>query len=504
MRSTFLGFNTATSGLFAAQRALDVTGHNISNVNTPGYTRQRLIQAQSTPMPLTGRQGMLGTGVDSIAIKQLRDEFLDFRYRGEVNSLGYWEVKRDGLYFLEAIFNEPSDSGITTVLDEFFNSFQQLSKPENANSLSTRNLVRQNAITFANSINSMYNQMEKLVRDLNFDVVTTVEAINGYADQIAQLNEQIFRYEISGSAANDLRDQRNLLIDELSKLVNVEVVEIIDVNDSGNAGKKMVLQINGNPLVYHDRVKKLDASIKEKSSFFGDMGVDLELNIVKWSDGTTLNTSAIKGELKGLLDLRDGTEGNTKGVPYYIERLNHFVKVFAEEVNKVHSAGFGLNGKTGIMFFTANGMSTKEAEKPTSPQINAKNIGVSLDIEDLNNIAAASELDLIPGDGSNALNIANLRNNVGMFKEGKAEDFLTSLISNLGVDSLEAIRNASNQLVLTETVDTERQRISGVSTDEELANMVKFQHAYNASARMITTMDEMLDTIINRIGLVGR
>ena len=509
MRSTFSGFNTATSGLFAAQRALDITGHNISNVNTKGYTRQRLEQVAANPMSLPGGQGMLGTGVKTLAIKQLRNDFLDYKYRDEVNSQGHWEAKRDGLYFIESIMNEPSETGITTVIDELFASFQQLSKPENADNLTTRALVRQNAITFSNTVNHMYDQLENMVKDFNFDVVTTVTSINAYADQIARLNEQIFRYEVDGGNANDLRDQRNVLIDELSKQVSVEVVEVIDVNDhimgsNGNMGKKLVLQINGQPLVYHDKVNKLDAGTKEKSKFFEGIGVDLEINSIKWENGATLNTSSLKGELKALLDLRDGTIGNTKGVPYYIERLNHFVKVFAEEINSIHSQGYGLDGENGYFFFTANGVSSEVARDSSTPVITAKNIKIALDIEDLNKIAAASDKDLLPGDGSNALNMADVRNNLAMFKEGKPEDFLKSLIANLGVDTQEAIRNADNQLILTEMVDMERQRMSGVSQDEELSNMVKFQHAYNASARMITTIDEMLDVIINRVGLVGR
>lgn len=506
MRSTFLGFNTVRSGLYASQRSLDIIGHNIANVNTPGYTRQRLEQAASFPMSLPGGQGMLGTGVDTLAIKQMRNEFLDYKYRSEVNSLGYWETKSDGLSFLEAIMNEPSNTGITTVLDELFASLQELSKPENSNNLTTRALVRQNALTFTNSINHMYTQMENMVRDLNFDIATTVNSINSYADQIAILNEQIHRYEMGGSNANDLRDQRNLLIDELSKLVDIEVLEVTDINDkTGNVGKKMVLQINGQPLVYHDKANKLDASTQVKSDFFGEMGVDLLINQVKWANGSSLNISSLKGgELKALVELRDGTGGKTKGVPYYIEQLNRFTQVFAEEMNKIHSTGYGLNGETGYLFFTANGTSTEAAKTAGAPKINAKNIGVSLDLEDPNKIAAASDLSLLPGDGSNVLKMAELRGDLGMFKEGKPEDFLKSLISNLGVDSQEAIRNTRNQLVLVDLINTEKQSISGVSMDEELSNMVRFQHAYNASARMITTMDEMLDVIINRLGLVGR
>ncbi|SDJ91094.1 flagellar hook-associated protein FlgK [Natronincola ferrireducens] len=508
MRSTFLGFNTARSGLFAAQRALDITGHNIANVNTKGYTRQRLEQAQSNPMALPGGQGMLGTGVDTLAIKQLRNEFLDYKFRGENNALGYWEAKRDGLHFIESIFNEPSETGISTVMDELFSSFQELSKnPEN---LTTRSLVRQRAIAFTNTVNHMYNQLEKMAKDLNFDIQATVNSINGYAEQIGRLNEQIFRNEIDGGNANDLRDQRNLLIDELSKLVNVEVVEVLDVNDDvastkDHVGKKMVLQINGQPLVSHDKVYRLDATHKDASEFFEEeLDTTVFMNTIKWQNGSTLNTSGLKGELKALLDLRDGETGSTKGIPFYIGELNRFVEKFAQKVNDLHAQGYGLSGDTGNFFFTANGVSTQDMKDDDNLKITARNIKISLDIEDLNKIAASSSSDLLPGDASIALKMLELRHDSHMFTEGKPEDFIKSVISNLGVDTQAAIRNAFNQQVLTEQVDGERQRISGVSMDEELSRMVMFQHAYNASARMITTMDEMLDVVINRIGLVGR
>ncbi|AOY75642.1 flagellar hook-associated protein FlgK [Clostridium formicaceticum] len=507
MRSTFSGFNTARSGLFAAQRALDVVGHNIANVNTPGYTRQRVEQTASTPMAIAGGKGMLGTGVNTLAVKQLRNEFLDYKYRSEINSQGYWEVKRDGLSLIESIMNEPSDTGIATVMDELFSSFQELSKnPENQ---TTRSLVRQRAIAFTNSVNSTYNQLEKMATDLNFDIQTTVKTINTYAEQIAVLNEQIYRFELNGSNANDLRDQRNYLIDQLSKLVNVDVIEVSDGNynvasDQEHVGKKMVLQINGQSLVSHDRVYKLSAEEKQKSEFFDEMGADVHLNVVQWADGSKLNTKALQGELRALLDLRDGDSGANKGVPYYINELNRFVEVFAQEINDLHVEGYGLGGETGYLFFTANGVSTLDMQNPDAPKITAKNIKISLDIEDPNKIAASSSEDLLPGDGSIALKMLELRHKSSMFQEGKPEDFIKSLISNLGVDTQEAIRNAYNQYTLTEQVDIERQRISGVSTDEELSKMVMFQHAYNASARMMTTMDEMLETIISRVGLVGR
>ncbi|SCY86900.1 flagellar hook-associated protein FlgK [Alkaliphilus peptidifermentans] len=495
MRSTFTGFNTVRSGLFAAQRALDITGHNIANANTKGYSRQRLNQVQSTPMALFGGQGMLGTGVDTLSITNARNEFLDFKYRGEATTLGYWEAKQEGLAFIEAIINEPSKSGITTVMDELFSSFQELHKtPE---SITTRTMVRERATTFTNTVNHMYKQLEKMAIDLNFEIATTVNSINSYADQIALLNSQIYRVESDGSNANDLRDRRNVLIDELSKLVNVDVVEVGDINNIAN--NKLSLQINGQPLVYHDRVNKLDASVENPSSFDDQ----IQMRQIRWANGDMISVKALGGELKGLLDIRDGNSGSSKGVPYYINELNRFVSVFAEKVNEIHMAGFDLKGNTGTAFFTAFGVATADIDPLVG--ITAKNIKISLDIDsDPNKIAASKTANLLPGDGSQALRLAELRHLSSMFSEGKPEDFIKSLIGNLGVDLQEAIRMSQNQTFLVAQIDSQRMAISSVSMDEELSNMVRFQHAYNAAARMITTIDEMLDVVINRIGIVGR
>ncbi|ABR46952.1 flagellar hook-associated protein FlgK [Alkaliphilus metalliredigens QYMF] len=493
MRSTFSGFNTATSGIFASQRSLDVVGHNIANANTPGYSRQRLEQAASTPMSLYGGKGMLGTGVDTVAIKQMRSEFLDFKYRDEVNALGYWETKEYGLEFIESIFNEPSDTSVATVTDELFAGFEELSK--NPESITARTVVRERGIAFTNTMNQTYKQLEKLAKDVNSDINATVSSINSYADQIAELNKQIYRFEADGSSANDLRDRRNLLIDDLSKLVNVEVR---DVND-GYGSSKMVVQINGQPLVNHDQAYKLDATAT-KSSTFDD---EINMTEIKWANGSVVNQDSLKGELGALLTLRDGTTKDNKGIPFYIEQLNDFVGSFAKAVNGIHEDGLDLDGDEGVAFFT---------DGNTGDQITAKNIQISLEIDrDPRKIAAATMGELgepVVGDGSNALRLTELRHaqmsfDNGEFK-GTPEDFMISLIANLGVNTQEATRMASNQSILTNQIDRQRQSISGVSLDEEMANMVRFQHAYNASARMVTTMDEMIDVIINRMGTVGR
>lgn len=531
MRSTFSGFNIAKSGFFAAQRALDITGHNIANVNTRGYTRQRLEQSASNPLRIPGGEGMLGTGVTTTAIHQLRNDFLDYKYREESSTLGFWETKADGLSFIESIINEPSETGISTVIDELFESFQELSK--NPDNLTTRALVRQRAITFTNSVNHMYTQLEKMAVDLNFDINSMVNRINTLGRGIADLNGQIMRAEVDGSNANDLRDQRNALIDDLSGIVDVEV---LDLRNSDNPEhSQMVIKIAGKPLVYHEDFTGL--KVKNEQKKFADMeDKNIDFYKIEWADGTNFDDKNIGGELKGLLVLRDGDEGDEKGIPYYVKQLNKFVNVFANEINKIHLEGYSLNGDTGFAFFTAGGVATNGAKIGIGSDgrifdengrlittgkdengdnleldpdgifkyINASNIKIAAELEDPNYIAASKEKDLLPKDGSIMLDIIALRHKSSMFREGKPEDFLKSLIGTLGVDAEEANRNALNQDILLHDIENRRQSISGVFQDEELANMVRFQHAYNASARMITTMDEMLDVLINRVGIVGR
>ncbi|MFZ5968978.1 MAG: flagellar hook-associated protein FlgK [Bacillota bacterium] len=526
MSSTFFGLSVATSGLFASQRALNVAGHNISNANTPGYSRQRLNVTQSMPLSLPGGQGMLGTGVDTDSIVQLRDKFLDYKYRQENTTFGEWSTRSESLQQIEAIINEPSDSGIRQVMDDFFSAMQELSK--NPDNLTTRALVRERGIALTSTLNHMYGQLQDMQENMDFEVRTVVDQINGYAEQIANLNKQIFQSELDGSHANDLRDQRNLLVDQLSELVDIEVNE-------GSDGK-FSIAINGTSLVSHYSYKKLTVEKRDtKNNYVDNIGL-LE---VKWENGASFDCKS--GQLRGLLDMRDNMSGSEKGIPYYMDRLNHFATVFAARFNIQHSQGYGLSGAgTGINFFDEP---TTMISPPPNPLVGASDedkirnyeqsysgktifkddagtwyevdivsagsISISSDIEnDLNKIAAALTDDGtgtsgLPGDGSNALKLSEIRDDVAMFTWGSPDDFFKSLVSNLGVDSQEATRMTDNQQVLVNQVDSNRQSISGVSLDEEMANMVKYQHSYNASARMITTVDEMLDKIINGMGRVG-
>lgn len=561
MGSTFFGFNIAKTGLFASQRAMNATAHNIANANTEGYSRQRLDVQASRPDILPGSQGTLGTGVDTNAIKQIRDQFLDFKVRGESTLLGEWEKKEDVLANIEAILNEPSDSGISTVVDQFYSALQELSK--NPESLTTRALVRQRAIAFAKSTNQMSASLMKMQSDLNFEMKSVTDEINGYAEQIATLNRTIYSLELEGGKANDIRDQRNLLLDKLSKLTNINYFE-------DNMGRFFVT-VSGNPLVAHYEYDQLKLTERTAANKLHPDDPEKLYNI-SWASGSTFN--GVGGTLEAIRDMRDNIDGMDKGIPYYINKLNEFADTLASELNRIHGSGFGLKGSTGTALFTINGQTTAEYEAAIldhgltdksgtllpaldvtsevmagtavltteeekqkqilqniskvlesnsaaypnksikrltdgryvlTDRIKASEIAISKDVEnDLNKIAASTTMAGLPGGGANALAMASSRSNVYLFTWGSPDDFVKSLVSNLAVDEQEALRAKGNQEFLIEQVENKRQSIMGVSMDEEMSDMMRFQHSYNASARMMTTMDEMLDQIINRLGLVGR
>ncbi|RKD32330.1 flagellar hook-associated protein FlgK [Thermohalobacter berrensis] len=500
--SGWLGLNTAISGLFASQKSLYTTNHNISNANTEGYSRQKAVQHAADPLTLPGI-GMLGTGTEITEIKRIRDSYIDYKYWSENSSLGEWQVKRDTLVNIENIFNEPSDSSFRQYLDEFFNSLETLST--DPSSYAHRSLVKEKAVALTNHLNETVNRLYSLQKELNFGVKTKIKQVNDIAGQIRNLNDQIYRLEIDGTKANDLRDRRALLVDKLSKIVNVQVSE--------NSGKYRV-SIGGIALVDHVNISKIKYPPPTTDNKFNPKE---KLYKVEWETGETVDLKG--GELKALLDLRDGEgEGNIyRGVPFYIKRLDEFAQKLAEKMNEVHSDGWGLNNTTGTFLFTAHGKKTSDYTDLSEllDEIRAENISLSGDIKSNSdyiaassaNIAAASNPDGVKNN-ENALELIELREDKNFFDtttpQGTPDDFIKAVLSNFAVDSQHANRMEENQDAIMANIKQKRESKSGVSIDEEMSNMVKFQHSYNAAAKMITTIDEIYEVTINRLGLVGR
>lgn len=483
--STFQGLEIAKTGLFASQQALNLTGHNISNANTPGYTRQVIDLSAIAPPTTYGMADQwgkaIGGGVNVDGYRQIRDQFLDQQYRRENTTLGEWETKSDTLSAIEGILNEPSDTGITTVLDNFFNSLQDLSK--NPESLEVRAEVRENGISLTDTINTIYQHLDDQENQINSTIQSRVQEINSYAEQISKLNNEIYRFELTGQTANDLRDQRNLLVDKLSEIVNINTYE--------DSNKNFRVDISGQALVDGNNAYT--------------MSID-NTGTIKWDlAGTPVNPTG--GILKGLLDMRDGDGTNgVKGIPYYKQQLNQFAYNLATVFNAQHSKGYGLeiDSSTGTYITNVNFFNITDSTYDPTVEY-AKNIQVSSDIladDGLQKIAAASDPNSLPGDNTNVLNLIALRDTkISGLNNVTLDDFISSLISNLGVDAQQANQMQTNQSTMVKQVDYNRQSVSGVSLDEEMTNMLKYQKSYEASARMITVMDELLDTLINKMGV---
>lgn len=577
MRSTFSGLEMGRRALQSQQRALDVTGHNIANANTEGYSRQRATMQATNPLYYPGYNkpfgaGQVGTGVAVEEIKRIRDSFTDTQIRKESAPAGEWEARSATLQKLEGIVNEPSDTGIRTLMTQFWEGIQTLTtRPEDR---SVRAIVRQRGIDLATTFNQMDRSLGELQRDIDKSIGLKVDEINNIAHQMAGLNREIVQIEASGDNANDLRDKRDLLVDQLSKIIKVEVSE-------GTTGAYTVT-VNGYPLVRELKTNEMAAVQGPPDNFAS----------IQWaSDNTPVDIKS--GELKGLIYSRDNiVEGHRN-------ELNKLAMRFMALFNGQHQLGYGLDSNTNVPVYTpgASGVSASltasagpsGVDFSLNPQtlvvmvdggdpqvitldqdysdvsglataLNSKlsgvittvdvsgnlvfesgtvgvnssvivtgeaagmlgfgrvffngtssgDIRVDESIDNTDYIAAAagplagSPPKVAPGDNGNALLLAALKHDAKTMGSTTFDDYYRGVVAKLGVDTLAADRMSENQNLLLQQLDQQRQMISGVSLDEEMTSMIKFQHAYNAAARVVTSMDEMLDTIINRLGTVGR
>lgn len=454
---------------------------------------------------------------------------------------------------MEVTFNEPSKSGFTTMMNEFFNAFQELGK--DASSAPVRALVQQKGITLAKYFNSMAVHFEKLQADVNQRVRIKVEEINSIAMQIQQLNRQIYTAELDGSIANDLRDGRTLLVDRLSKIVNIEANEVVTGKlPNGNPEKHFIISISGKALVNHFNVSKLKLTRRDEDMTLNEEDIP-DLYEISWEDGNEFMAKG--GELRGYLDVRDGNDGmlgvdgetkspTFKGIPFYMRQLNTFVRTFAmafnegyidrngdgeisiEEDEIGHADGYTLDldgdgaieSKKGIRFFTILGDGIIEDGRKSIDsetfiggasdineiveiykKVTARNFAVSKDIlEDQNNIATSDVKGEV--ENTNILRkLTEMRHDTGMFAEGTPEDFMKSLVATLGIDSQQSVRYSENRENIIKQITNRRFADSGVSLEEEMADMIRYQHNYIAAARMILTMTEIYDTLINKIGV---
>lgn len=313
MGVTFGSYQIARTGLTTSERGLQVTGHNISNVNTSGFSRQQAISENAYVQNINKGYGILqlGYGADVQEIRQIRNTFLDNIYRQESTTLGYWDSRNTALQDIESIMAEPlNDSGLQNVLNQFWNSWQELSKEPD--SLTVRALVRQRAEALVKSINYLGSQLDALQKDLNNEIVERVNEVNSITKEIAELNVTILMSETGGNSANDYRDQRNVLLDRLSQLVKADVTEMQD--------GQMNVTIGGYFVVQQGKNTELVAAAKNEGEDFYVVKLKNSNTEVNIKSGIIKGMMESRGEVSGIIgSYENGTPNTTADVVFFVD-----------------------------------------------------------------------------------------------------------------------------------------------------------------------------------------
>ncbi len=445
--STFFGLHTALSGILAQQRALDVTAHNIANANTVGYSRQEavLTAAPAYTYPSigsAGQPGQIGSGVDVEQYRRIHDAFVDVQLRAQTMRRGYYDATSDGLDQVQTVLAEPSDDGLSTLLSKYWNAWHDVANaPEDG---ATRQALVQAASSLADGLRSLSSQLDTIQAQTASNATLVLDNVNSIGRQLLELNVQIANSTGAGDRPNDLLDRRDVLLDRLAELGNVSVTQgALDAVDVTFAGAVLVSGTSSS------------ATLAE-----------------------TALTSLTSGKLAGLVALRDTT------LPGYRAHLDQIASAIVTKTNALHATGFDLADAAGGAFFAAAG--TTAATIAVDPAVIASPLRIAAAV-------AAGR----PGDASVALSIGALRDDPAI---GVA---YRQLVTRLGAEAQEAQRTLSNASLLVDSLLDRRESISGVSLDEEMTNLLRFQRGYQASARALSAMDEMIDLLVSRTGRVG-
>ena len=450
--------NTGRRALLVQQLAMQVVGQNTANVNTEGYTRRRL--DLSTAPPYGGFSGWeAGAGVDVEYLGRVRDRLLDEQIRRGNADLGYWTQRDDLLGRVEEIYSELGGSAISDQLQQFWAAWSDLSnQPEG---LAGRIALLEKAQSLASGVRRVYGELAARRDQVDAQVVAGVDEVNALTSRIARLNVQIVHAETSGQEASDLRDARDHAVDRLSQLMNVTIEENADGAVNVYNGGQMLVQLDRNVDLTVSAVNRNGCMVSIVT--YGQSGGMLKLE---------------GGELKGLIELRDGDIGRT------MNDLDQFAATLASRVNEVHRTGYGLTDSNGIEFFAAD--VTGAADFRLS----------ALVADDPSRIAAAAAADA-PGDNSIALRIASIQNEK-LMRDGRStlNEFYRDSVLAVGSSKSYAAGQLKVEQASMGNLENRRQQISGVSLDEEMTRLVQVQQAYAAAARIVNTVDEMMQTVL--------
>jgi flagellar hook-associated protein 1 FlgK len=458
-----IGLDTAVTGLRAAQLAIDTTAHNVANANTEGYSRQEVLFRAIPPARSRWRNpGVplqdIGLGVDASRIRRLRDALLDVQYRDVRRGYDQYQAEAAALRRAETALSEPSDLGLQQQLVRFFNTFRDLAAHPEA--IAARAATIEQGVTLSTAFQRTYALLAAQRTDLDAAVDVKVQEINEKAQEVAALNQQIQLVTLAGGTPNDLLDRRDLLLDDLAGLAGVTVQD-------GPSGAVDVL-IGGRKLV--------DGVTANTLAAVPDPGNNNFKKVVWAADNADAGITA--GEVAGIIRARD------VHVTGLMTALDTLAGALIAAVNARHQSGYGLNGATGLNFFTGSG---------------AADIAVNPTLQGSPESLAAADTPGEPGNPNTARAIAAVQDAL-LMNGGTAtlDDYYRATVAALGVSASQAEAQMNGQEAVLKHIDAERQAVMGVSVDEEMSNLIKFQRAYQAAARVISTVDEMLDTLINR------
>ena len=567
MGTLFSALDLGRAGLNVAQVQLDVTGNNIANVNKEGYSRQRV--ELTTRLPNYRSYGALGRGPGIEAITRMRDVFLDQVYRDQVPGLGRAQAEAGYYSQIENVFLEPGDNGFSTQLNVFFDAVSDFSN--NVEEVSVREALLSEAASLASGLQDTTRRLSTLRTNANEEVRNLVTEINSLAERIAESNRAIFNAELSGQAANDLRDDRDVLLDELAGLVDISYRE-------RDAGYVDVL-IGGEEFVVGTKVRELEAAVAPE---LDENRPDL-LEVRFADDGEAVTIS--DGELFGVLEIRDvelgaledrmnemahaliqafnSVQSQSRGIETYDTAMTSSIAA-SDPTAALDSAGFPFDvtdGSFDILVYDSSGNTVETitvsitAGSTTMNDIVAAvnasaNMTASLDADglltvtpsagqsfsftnDSSNVLVAMGMNTLftgsnaqdiavnqalldnprllgssysadaleTGDNGAALEMAAIRyTNVLESDTQTVNEYYESMITEVGVNA-----NANEQLLEVEEAfvnefEARRQEVSGVNLDEEVTNLVMYQRAFEASARIITVADRMLETLVAMVG----
>jgi flagellar hook-associated protein 1 len=564
----FSTLNIARSGLATSQAQLDTTGHNIANVNKEGFSRQRVELVGR--VPVNKIYGQIGTGVAISGVERIRDEFLDGLFQNQVAGLGNAEIRAEFYELIEGVFLEPTDNGLSNRINSFFSSLNDFAG--NVESIPVRTSILADAQRLAQSLNDTADRIKTLRTNANEEVKNFVPDINSLTDRIAKLNQQIANSELGGTTANDLRDDRGVLLDKLAKIVNIFTRERSD-------GQVDVL-VSGEVLVDGSQAQILEAV--PNAALDPERNDLVEVRFAR--NGKLLNVQ--NGELYGALELRDSILAAVD------DEIDTLAATFIEQINRTHTQGAGLVGYTGTVlgsnsvtdptlalntaglpFSVSQGsfdihIFDESTDPPTAvggtpvtinilattslndivAQLNAvpnitATVGANKELsitaapgfsftnsgDDSNVLGALGVNTFFTGSDARTIGLNNLiRNNVellssryspnpldsgdntlalalvnvqnGTFLNGNTStinNFYESTVVQVGVDTRANLQTLEVERTFVENFERRRQEVSGVSLDEEVTLLIQFQRAFEASARVVTVTDRMLESLLN-------